>query len=204
MQTLEQVIAEVLEELDRPDLIAVARKSARNVIFECHGMAAFQRDMVTSAQVAVTQQTISIALPANFRKLSHVKALDATLEPIDSLSYELKGAKPYLDYYNFVQTVNTYNLQGGACFVQHACVPLPDFVQLVYFAYPTFVVGAETSEVSTDSWLLTYYTEYVKYKLMYKMAALTNSTTMMQYAAQGAESSLYRILSSELHTLTGA
>ena len=83
-------------------------------------------------------------------------------------------------------------------------MPLPDFVQLVYFAYPTFVVGAETSEVSTDSWLLTYYTDYVKYKLMYKMAALTNSTTMMQYAAQGAESALYRILSSELHTLTGA
>lgn len=204
MQTLEDVIAEVLSDLDRPDLIAVARNSARNVLYACHAISPFGRDIVEGAATAVTQATVSVLLPANFRKLSFIKPLDANSEQIQSISYMLKGAKPYVDYFGFIATTCTYNLQGGSCFIQHTPLAVPSYVQLVYYAYPTFTVDSETGAVSTDSWMLAYYSDYFKAKLAGKLAAMTSNNIMIQVSAQEAESALYRLLASELATLPEA
>ena len=197
MATLEEVITELLYDMDRLDLQPTARANARNVLFACHAASDFHRDLqLTDLQATTPNSPITtVLLPATFRTLQAVEAYDNTGAQVP-LKYVRKVPQPYVDYQGFVDSVATYYLAGGNCVLTHAGY-LPNSVALRYFAYPTFAVGSETAEVSTNSWMLEHNAAYFKAKLQEKLAGLTANTALYNVAKADAQAALMPLLASE-------
>lgn len=200
-QTLEEVIAEVIELLDRPDLLGIARKRVRNVLKSCHASADFHRDLVavTPQAISGSSTTSSFDLPENFRKLYQAVGYgsDGT---VLTTAYALKRALPARSYFGFVQSTATYFLSNGQLVLDHIA-PIPATAGYYYFKYPTFVVSQATEtlgQVSTDSWVLDNNAEAVMKGLLYELAKAVEHKMYAQTAGAEYQQALYTMLTSEL------
>lgn len=200
-QTLEDVIAEVLELLDRPDLLSVARKRVRNVLKSCHASADFHRDLTAFAPVAVAPNTSEseLTLPDNFRKLYQVTGYGS--DGVQLLTpYRLRRAVPVQSYFGFVGADATYFLSGGLLVLNHIA-PVPTTTGFYYFKYPTFVVSTATEtvgQVSTDSWILNQHSEAVLKGLLFELAKMVEHKVYSQSAGAEYQQALYNMLTIEL------
>lgn len=150
--TLEEIIANTLDLLDRPDLLRVCRVKARDVLYAGHALADFHRDIERTALTTAEERTV-IALPSNFRKERAVVAYgeDGAELPYQ---YNKKGVTPYIGYTGFVDNGFKYYLSGGSMHIQHYADLIPTSVAFYYYKVPSFSVNTETQAVSTDSWLV--------------------------------------------------
>lgn len=199
MQTLEQIIEDVVFDLDRPDLVQQCRNKLRNLIVECHAISDFHRDVILSEATTVTNPKVTISLPADFRKLSNIVALDDN-DSIINIDYCLKSIKPYTDYYGFIDTTNTYYLAGGAININHELGVVPPKIALQYYARPTFTV-ADDGTVSTTSWMLDSYGGLLKNKLIKDLAAKIGNTTAYNEANSQIQEQTLQLLVNEVNTL---
>lgn len=200
-KTLEEVIAEVLELLDRPDLLSLARKRVRNVLKSCHASADFHRDLVAFAPVAVAPNTSEseLTLPDNFRKLYQVTGFGSDGVQLTT-PYVLRRAVPVRSYFGFVGGEATYFLRGGLLVLSHIA-PVPTTTGFYYFKYPTFVVSTAPeplAQVSTDSWILNQHTEAVLKGLLFELAKTVEHKVFMQSAGADYQQALYNMLTIEL------
>lgn len=200
-QTLEEVIAEVLELLDRPDLLSLARKRVRNVLKSCHASADFHRDLVAFAPVAVASgdTTSELTLPENFRKLYQVVGYGSDGEQLLT-PYELRRAVPARTYFGFVGATANYFLSGGLLALTHIA-PVPTTVGFYYFKYPTYVVSTATEtvgQVSSDSWVLSFYPEAIVKGLLTELAKAVEHKVYTSTAPADYSQALYTMLTSEL------
>jgi len=169
MDTLEDLIADVLDRMVRPDLLPMARKVARSVLFNLHATSDFHRDLVRTAAEPVTSDTTAIALPQAFRKLHGVLGFDATGKRITGLSYTPAKLEVRDSYFGVTNLQAGYYLIGGSVKLLH-CYPLPYQVQLEYFAFPAYTLGLDGT-VTTDSWMLGSAYELVALSLLFALSA---------------------------------
>lgn len=200
-QTLEEIIAEVLELLDRPDLLAIARKRARNVLKSCHASADFHRDLVATTPVAISSGSTDseLTLPDNFRILYQVVGYGSDGTQLDT-PYVLRRAVPVRSYFGFIGGNATYFLSGGLLVLKHIA-PVPTTVGYYYFKYPTFVVSTDPetlNQVSSDSWILNQHSEVVLKGLLFELAKLVEHKVFMQTASAEYSQGLYNLLTLEL------
>ena len=200
-QTLEEVIAEVLELLDRPDLLAIARKRVRNVLKSCHAYADFHRDLVTVTPVAVASGDTSstLELPDDFRKLYQVVAYGTDGEQLVA-PYALRRALPVQSYFGFTGVQANYFLSGGQLILNHIA-PVPNTVSYYYFKYPSFSVSTQPetlAQVTSDSWVLNQYTEAVLKGLLFELAKAVEHKLYVQSAGSDYQQALYTMLTNEL------
>lgn len=201
-QTLEAVIAEVLELLDRPDLLATARKRVRNVLKSCHASADFHRDISSTTPVAVvsTQSTSIISLPDNWRKLYEVMGYGQDGSPL-ATPYTMQKVLAPKSYFGFTEITSTYSLRAGSLHLVHADLPIPATVSAFYFKYPSFTVSTSTEtldEVTTDSWMLENYAEAIVQGLLLELAKSIEHKVYLQSASQLYPQLLAQIADSEL------
>lgn len=181
MYTLEELIADVLDRMVRPDLLPSARKLSRSVLFNAHALSDFHRDIVRTATTAVSGDATSIALPSNYRKLHGVLSYDVNGTRLNVKYTPAVLGQPE-SYFGVSGLQASYYLIGGACSLKHS-YPLPFSVQLEYYALPAFTQALDGS-VSTDSWMLDAHYEYVVLALMYQLAAVvTNNRDAMALIA---------------------
>ena len=197
MATLESIIADVTDILDRPDLVPVCRKAARNIVYDAHAVADFSKDLKQTAKVTAEENT-TIALPTDFRKLQTVLAYEEDgLYPL-GISYKKKTVQPYVDYYGFQDNLFMYYLSGGNITVQHNPSAIPSKVSLAYYAYPT-VTTAGDSTVSTDSWMLSGCGEgYLRSKFAELIYARTGNIQMINVAKADVQAALGYLLAADM------
>lgn len=198
-QTLEEIVENVLDMIDRPDLLQLARKRMRNVLKSCHASADFHRDLVQTSMVAASVDETTLVLPTNYRKLFKCAGYDSGLE-LMRVEYEQQGIIPNLSYFGFVQPKNSYSLRGGSIFFRHTS-PVPAYVAAWYFKYPTFEVstGVETlGQITTDSWVLQNYSEALEQGLLFELAKAVEHKTYLSSAGGAYQQALLTMLENEL------
>ena len=195
MPTLESIIADTLDFVDRPDLLSPCRKVMRSILLDAHAISDFYRDLTSSVLVAGEEKN-TLALPSNYRKLAAVTAYDEDDEPF-TVEYTRKTLEPYVDAWGFQKTDFVYYIAGGSIVLQHSAACIPDKVGYSYYKYPTFVVAVDGS-VSTDSWLCANAESYLRNKLTEFIAARTGNAALLQVAKADAQASLGILLASEM------
>lgn len=175
MATLEEVIDDVLLYIDRPDLLDVARRNAREVLYKCHRIEDFGRDLVhdTAVSVGANNASTSITLPANFRKLAGIVGLGDTGFQLDGYAPTVAGVAAPLQYAGLRPSEDRYRIAGSQLTVLHYSLVRPAQIQLAYYAYPTVTV-AEDGSVTSDSWLLTSYDDVVKWRMCMQLQGLAD------------------------------
>lgn len=199
MATLEQVISDVLEYLDRPDLLTVARTAAREVLYKVHRAGDFHRDRYVTTPVAVDSAAAStlLNLPAAFRKLEGFIGYGSGGLQMD-YAPSSAGVAPPLTYSNLRTVADTYRLAGGVCTLLHNSSSLrPSSVSMQYFAYPQ-VTTNEDGTVETDSWLLDNNEDAVRWRLTLQLATAISDKDKQAAATALYNESLQGLLASEL------
>jgi len=132
------------------------------LLFSCHALADFGRDLAESEIVEVViDQTknfvqVEIPLPANFRKLRRIVALDSDEnEIISQWEFEKRTVRPPTDYFDAAVPA-TYTLVGGVLRIEFRSCLVPPFLRLLYYAYPEFTLTPEgnSAVVTSTSWIL--------------------------------------------------
>lgn len=175
MATLEEVIDDALLYLDRPDLLDVARRSAREVLYKCHRIEDFSRDVSysTAENVSATDATTTLTLPADFRKLVGVIGLGDTGLPLDAYAPKLAGVAAPMSYAGLRPSEDRYRIAGSQLTVLHYSLIRPTQVQLAYYAYPSFTVAGDGS-VSSNSWMLESFDDVVRWRLCMQLQGLAD------------------------------
>mgnify|MGYP000184380254 CR=1 FL=1 len=199
MATLEELIADVLLFVDRPDLLDVARRSATEVLFKCHRSGDYSRDLTITADEPVDESasTTVLTLPDLYRKLAGIEGGTSAGLPLYGYAPKVVGIAPPIGYAGLRDTNDRYRIAGNQLTIFHYQSVRPAVIRLAYFAYPT-VTTAVDGTVSTTSWLLSNYRDVVTWRFVLQLASLIDDKAMQQTASAQYTESLSQLLASEL------
>lgn len=199
MATLEELISDALEFLDRPDLLDVARRSATEVLYKCHRSGDYSRDLVFGAAEAVSTDAAStqLTLPDRYRKLAGIAAVGSSGLPLQGYVPSAVGIAAPIGYAGLRPSTDCYRIAGNQLTLFHYQLIRPASVQLAYFSYPTVTV-AEGGAVSTDSWMCTLYEDAVRWRFVLQLVSLTDDKAIQNTAASQYAESISQLQANEL------
>jgi len=169
-----EVISEVLDEIERPDLESMAQIRLQHSVYETHAVAFFDRDKVELDTAVVPNQSyLEIPRPSRFRKLACIQALNAAGEVVSD-DFKEKGLKKQVtNYFGFIEP-NTYRISGSVIRVDFAspCGEAISTIRVIYWEFPTYSITAGV--ITCDSWIMDQYPQPIVADLCLRLAGTTD------------------------------
>jgi len=199
MATLEEIISDALEFIDRPDLLDVARRTATEVLYKCHRSGDYSRDLVYGASETVdtNSSTTRLTLPDRFRKLAGIAGATDSGLPLSGYAPESMGIAAPIGYAGLRSDNDRYRIAGNQLTLFHYQLIRPASVQLAYFSYPAVTIALD-STVTTDSWMLAQFPDVVRWRFIMQLASVTSNKDMQAVAAAQYAESIAQLQANEL------
>lgn len=178
MATVESIISDACDLMNRPDLAATMRRRCPALLERLHASSDFKRDLRTTAAEVPTASPHSLAVPSGFRKLAGFDLRDASGVQI-SVRFKPREVQPYSSYWGYVGLDYTYLLAGGACTVELPA--LPATIAMSYWSLP--VTTTVDGLLSSDSWIATYWPDVLLYALIDALAPVVEHKGWMARAS---------------------
>lgn len=187
--TIQSVVDNVLEDLERPDLERLALRKLGTALRTCHAVDDFSRDIHTEVitpdfYVALNAST-SIPIPERLHKVLRVRqateVVSGTWQEI-SPDFEFLGGRSDLRTYFGVPITKTYAQIGRAITLNGVEDKLAICIQ--HLKHPLCVENPATQGYETDSWILEECPDVVEAALTVELSRLVLDTTIQQVAMQ--------------------
>lgn len=183
MATPAQIIENVLDNLERPDLQSLAVSRFSKALRSAHSIELFRRDLTsvsyTLSDYAVLNGRVGFPLPADYRKIYRIVGLDAA--GIQQAVFEDLKSQPELRTYYGVRKQRVFNIFGAVLNLEGVDSTITA-IRLEYFKFPNFVSNSQTGEYTTDSWIAADSPEVVEAYLQHNLAMLTEDSAQIASA----------------------
>lgn len=187
--SIQDVVDNVLEDLERPDLERLALRKLGSALRTCHAVDDFARDihkeLVLPADYIALQANTSIPIPERLHKILRVcqaqEQFDGSWLEV-SPDFEFLGMNRDLRSYFGVAITKTFAQIGNAITVNGVDDKLAIIVQ--HLKYPRYAQNQATQQYETDSWILEERQDVVEAALSVEISRLVLDTTIQQVAMQ--------------------
>jgi len=177
-----QIIAQVLDNLERPDLESLAISRFRPALRAAHNVEIFRRDLVSESfllsDYVVLDGKVTLDVPERFRKLIRVYTTNAA-GVVDKEFKDLGSKIEYKTYFGF-QIQQTYNIFGSSLNVNGISTDATHAV-LEFARFPSFEQD-ESDEWVTDSWIAIEAPEVIEAYLQHQLAMMTEDAQQISNA----------------------
>ena len=190
--TPQEIVSNVLELLERPDLEVLAFSRLGKAINSAHSNQFFLQDQTyvdfLSADVITGEGTAILDVPPRFRSLQRIETLDAVGAPLQREFANLRDGLSVRNYYGFRAT-STYSKIGKVINL-FGVDTRAETVRVHFVSYPTYELNPLTQVWETDSWIVDELGALVEAYLLFDLAVVTADTERKSDAS--AQINLYR------------
>jgi hypothetical protein len=177
-----EIIQEVLDLLERPDLEALAYTRFRVALRSAHNVEVMRRDLTTEnfllSDYTVTEGAVSLTLPTRFRKLYRLSSYNAAGD-VD-VEFKDRGRDTELKNYWGLVYSQVYSIFGLLLNVQGISTDATH-LRLQFVRYPTYEDEGGGVWV-TDSWIAIEAPELISAYLQHQLALLTEDSAQITTA----------------------
>lgn len=177
-----EIVARVLDTLERPDLEDIAINNLNSALKSAHSIEVFRRDLVelpyALGDYAVVDGAVGIPIPPRLRKITRIYTTDSTDAVIDEgFIPKLNSAPTMRNYFGFI-IPNTYSLFGNVLNVKGMSAQAFT-LNVQYASFPELVFDVDTSTWQTDSWIAVEYPEVIIAYLQHRVATMTEDAAQI-------------------------
>jgi hypothetical protein len=179
-----EIIAKVLDTLERPDLEAQAYNNFNSALKSAHSIEVFQRDLVelpyALSEYAVVEGAVGVPVPGRLRKILRVFSTKTDGSIVDQ-AFAFMGNKLELrNYFGFKQR-QTYTIFANVMNIAGLSANA-DVLNVQYAAFPELAFDPESETWITDSWIAVEMPEVIEAYLQHRMASITEDANQINTA----------------------
>lgn len=180
-----EIVAQVLDNLERPDLESMAYANLNSALKSAHGIEVFMRDLVELpfdlSAYAVVSGAVGIPLPTRLRKILRIYTTDSAGAVVDETFIPKLNSVPRLKNYFGFTIENTYSVFGNTLNVKGMSANAAN-LNVQYAGYPELTFDALTSIWATDSWIAVEHPEIIIAYLQHRLATLVEDQNQVASA----------------------
>lgn len=203
--TPSDVINEVLDDLERDDLIQVAESKFQAALKSAHAVDSFAQDLMQVdfdiTNLIVNQGKTSIVPPDGFRKVWDLRTIDSSGGVFPDGFRNQRNLQTLRDYFGF-QIPRTFSQFGKKNINLTGVDANASAIRLTYLSFPVVTVATDGT-LSADSWILDEFPQMVSAYLKWYLAPVTQQEDVANAAAQQVQNYHRELLSIYVEELLG-